>query len=331
MPNMPRRALLTLLLWTSAVCAQTPACVGSAAPPYQGPLFDAMAQTDQWLDIDSAVATAKRNGVTGIALFARVHKKQDGRSLVNHAAEKNPGFILVGAPKLFDMRGDLDNSYVSDVLKGVDAHRYTFVGEILYTHGDKSGGEVTASGERYIDPTRAGTSKLISGLQGKSVPVMTHWEVYDWERDRPLFDKLYSTYPDQVFVWPHLGFADAQQATAMLSAHPNVWATLSKKEKAGENLADSDKEDDIGPPVIDACGVLQPDWKAVMIRFQDRLLFATDAHKAGRWSRYADIITRWRAILRQLPPDVAEEIAYRNAAKLYGVAPGSATPAQALH
>jgi len=138
---MFRYALLVLLLWTTAACAQDAGCIAPAAPPYQGPLFDAMAQTDQWLDIDASVATAKQNGVTGIALFARVHKKQDGRSLVDGAGEKYPGFILVGAPKLFDMRGDLDSSYVFGVLKGVGAHRYAFVGEILYTHGDKSGGE----------------------------------------------------------------------------------------------------------------------------------------------------------------------------------------------
>lgn len=161
--------------------------------------------------------------------------------------------------------------------------------------------------------------------------MMTHWEVYDWERDWPLFDRLYGTYPDQAFVWPHLGFADSQQATIVLAAHPNVWATLSKKEKEHENLADSDKEDDIGPPVTDACGVLQSDWQAVMIRFKDQLLFATDAHKAGRWSRYTDIVARWRTILGQLPADVAEEIAYRNAAKLYGLTPGLATQAQTQH
>lgn len=280
-------------------------------------MFDAMAQTDQWLDGDAAVRTARANGVTGIALFARVHKKQDGRRLVQAMAEKNPDFIVVGSPKLFDMRRDLDSSFVSDVVSGVSKHRYAFVGEILYSHGDKSGGEVTATGERYIDPTRSETARLIAQLKSEHVPVMTHWEVYDWVRDWPNFDKLYSQHPDQIFVWPHVGFGTVQQAATVLDQHPNVWATLSKKEKEEANLADLDKEDNIGPPVIDACNVLAPEWKGFMIRFRDRLLFATDAHMSRRWVKYSSIVQRWRAILGQLPKEVAEDIAYRNATKLY--------------
>jgi len=314
---MHRLLVLVLSLWVFSVSAAETGCSTPASPDYTGPMFDAMAQTDQWLDTDAAVKTAQENGVTGIALFARVNRKQDGRRLVKGLAEKNPGFIVVGAPKLFDMRGDLDSSFVSDVLAGVSENRYSFVGEILYTHGDKIGGEVTTGGERYIDPTQPKTAKLVESLKGKHVPVMTHWEIYDWARDWPLFDKLYGQFPDQIFVWPHVGFANAQQATTVLEAHPNVWATLSKKEKAGENLADSDKEDDVGPPVTDACRAVTPEWKDFMIRFHDRLLFATDAHKNHRWAQYAKIVRRWRAILGQLPPEVAADIAYRNAGKLY--------------
>jgi hypothetical protein len=280
-----------------------------------------MAQTDQSLDGDEAVETAKANGVTGIALFARMLLKsqhpQDGRHLVHRLSERNPGFILVGAPKLMDMRGDLDSWYLSDVASGVADHRYAFIGEILYSHGDKSGGEETLGGERYIDPGSPGTARLVEELRGKAVPIMTHWEVYDWQRDWPNFDKLYGAHPDQIFVWPHRGFASADQAAIALAAHPNLWATLSKKEKENENLADEDKEASIGPPVADACNVLDPQWKAFIIRFHDRLLFATDAHKPNRWSNYAKVVRRWREILGQLPPDVAQDIAYRNAARLY--------------
>jgi hypothetical protein len=308
-----------MAMWSLAGAAAEATCPAPATHAYAGPMFDAMAQTDQWLAGENAVKTAQSNGIRGIALFARVHKKQDGRRLVQVLAAKNPGFVIVGAPKLFDMRGDLDSDYVSDVALGVADNRYAFVGEILYTHGDKGGGEVTADGERYIDPTQPGTARLLEALRGRTIPVMTHWEVYDWERDWPKFDKVYGQFPDQVFIWPHLGFADAQQATVVLAAHNNVWATLSKKEKSNENLADSDKEDAIGPPVTDQCDVLEPAWKKFMMDFHEQLLFATDAHKSHRWANYANIVQRWRVILGQLPPDVAEDIAYRNAEKLYGV------------
>lgn len=316
-----------MLAWLPVVAgAAQQVCAPLASQAYGGPLYDAMAQTDQTLDGSDAIKTAKDNGVLGIALFARVHNSkhmQDGRRLVHKLAEKNPGFILEGAPKLMDMRDDLDSSYIADALSGAANHTYAFLGEILYTHGDKSGGQQTMSGERYIDPGNPGTARLIEGLKGKSVPFMMHWEVYDWNRDWPIFDRLYGAYPDQIFVWPHVGFASAEQASTVLAAHPNVWATLSKKENENENLADEDKEDAIGPPVTDACNVLDPQWKTFMSRFHDRLLFATDAHKPHRWSQYAHVVQRWRQILGQLPPDVAQDIAYRNAAKLYHL-PGGA-------
>jgi len=314
---MKRMMVLMALLCAFDAFSATPECSPPTDPAYQGPLFDSMAQTDQFLDGESAIKTAQANGVTGIALFARVHRKANGKSLVQKLAREYPNFIILGAPKLFDMRYDLDSSFIDDVLTGVAERRYAFVGEILYTHGDKIGGEETSSGERYIDPMRPGTAKLINGLKNKSVPVMMHWEVYDWVRDWPKFDQLYGEFPDQIFVWPHLGFGSADKVAIVLAAHKNVWATLSKKELTNANLSDDEKSGEIGPPVVDQCDVLQPEWKDLMIRFQDRLLFATDAHKEGRWKQYEAIVNRWRVILGQLPPDVAKAIAYQNASRLY--------------
>jgi hypothetical protein len=301
---------------TGTVSAQE--CTPPAVKPYAGPLFDAMAQTDQKLDGEAAIATAKSVSVTRMALFPRVHKHQDGRALVNSLALAHADFVVVGAPKLFDMRNDLDDSYVDGVLAGVAARRYAFVGEILYTHGDKANGERTATGERYIDPNQPETARLVEGLNAKHIPVMTHWEVYDWSRDWPKFDRLYSAHPDQIFIWPHLGFGTPQQAITVLSAHSNVWATVSKKEKAQDNLSDEEKAENVGGPVDDQCNNLKPEWRDVMARFADRLMFATDAHMRGRWANYAGVVTRWRLILAQLPPNVASAIAYDNAARLYG-------------
>ena len=317
---LPRKMLALAFVvptfWATTL-AMAQDCMPPSISPYSGPLFDAMAQTGQYLDGEAAITTAKSVGVTRMALFARVHKREDGRSLVNDMVAKHPEFITLGAPKFFDMRGDLDSLYVHDVLNGVAAKRYAFVGEILYTHGDKTGGETTTTGERYIDPTRPETERLVQGLRGMHIPIMTHWEVYNWSRELQRFNSLYAAHPDQLFVWPHLGFSTPQQAETVLGPHPNVWATLSKKEKSQENLADEDKAEQIGGAVTDECGNLLPEWREVMLRFSGRLMFATDAHQKNRWSNYAHIVLRWRMILAQLPPNVASAIAYDNAVRLY--------------
>jgi hypothetical protein len=313
----------SLVTLVTGVASSNPARGGepspaSPEPRYAGPLFDAMAQTDQTLDGEAAVAAARAAGVTRMALFARVHRRQDGRSLVARLAAAHPDFIVCGSPKYFEMRRDLDKSVVSAALEGAKAGRYRFIGEILYTHGDKAGGEETATGERYIDPLQPNSARLVAGLSGLGVPILTHWETYEWNRDWPRFDKYYGDHPDQVFVWPHAGFGTAEQLDQVLRAHPNVWATLSKKEKVGANLSDDDKEEAIGPPLIDEAGRILPDWKAVLLRFHDRLLFATDAHKPERWAHYGRVVQQWRAILAQLPADDARAIGFGNAARLYG-------------
>jgi hypothetical protein len=311
-------AAIAVALPVSAAMAQN--CVRPNVAPYAGPLFDAMAQTDQALDGETAIATARAAGVARMALFARVHRRQDGRALVAALAAAHPDFIVLGAPKFFDMRGDLDSSYVRDVLAGTASGQYKFVGELLYAHGDKQGGEVTATGERAIDASAPNTRRLIAGLQGRHVPVMTHWEVYDWDRDWPRFDGLYGAFPDQVFIWPHAGFGTAEQLATVLAAHRNVMATLSKKDMAGvsANFASAERDEDVGPPAVDNCGTLRPDWRAAILRFPDRLMFATDAHKPQRWAAYTYIVRRWRLILAQLPPEAARALAYDNAARLYG-------------
>ena len=64
---------------------------------------------------------------------------------------------------------------------------------------------------------------------------------------------------------------------------------------------------------------LKASWKSMLIKYQDRLLFATDAHKTFRWKEYENIVHGFRDILDQLPADVAKKIAYKNAELLYGV------------
>jgi hypothetical protein len=317
------RWLAALLALALPAAALAQGCARPSVAPYAGPLFDAMAQTDQSLDGETAIAAARAAGVARIALFARVHRRQDGRALVAGLAAAHPDVIVLGAPKFFDMRGDLDASYVRDVLAGTASGQYKFVGELLYAHGDKLGGEVTATGERAIDASGPNTRRLIASLQDRRIPVMTHWEVYDWDRDWPRFDGLYGAFPAQIFIWPHAGFGTAAQLATVLGAHRNVVATLSKKDAAGvsANLADPDKDEEVGPPMVDDCGMLRPDWRAVILRFPDRLMFATDAHKPRRWAAYRQIVRRWRLILAQLPPEVARAIAFDNAAALYGRPP----------
>jgi len=277
-----------------------------------------MAQFDSGVDIRKRLREGMDEGVVGFALFVRSFRtlgESEGSGLDLRA--EFPGRVVLGTPKFFRLRGDLDSSYVDRVLEGIPKHDYRVVGEIMYAHGDKVGGEVTSSGERYINPLAAGTERLLEGLAPLKVPVQTHWEVYQWERDRPAFDQLYKRWPDQLFIIPHMAFGSLEQVEDILSKHPNVMMTLSKKERRINFFADKDQEARLGSPLFHSTEGLKPEWRDLIIRYQDRILFATDAHKRQRWKTYTQLVRTYRRVLGGLPADAAEAVAWKNAARIY--------------
>jgi len=310
-----RTGLAPLLLLVFPAFAAGP-CPAASGAPYTRRLFDGMAQIDGGMAA-TVVARMDEAGVERMALFARV-RKRDGEPDVLELKKRYPQRFVVGTPKRFDQRGDLGSDYVTRTLAGLREGPYTFVGEILFVHGDKIHGEQTATGERYVSAAGKEVDRLMSALVASRTPVLTHWEVYDWDRDWPLFDRLYAKFPTLPFVWPHAGFGSALQARTVLAGHPNVRITLSKLEQPQVSLSDEEKASQLGGAIVDDCGTLLPEWRALLEAYPDRFLFATDAHKAARWEKYADVVKRWRLILGQLPIGLAERIAWRNAEALYG-------------
>ena len=292
----------------------------AAAKPYAGPLFDAMTQIDEKEDMVARVAAVRAAGVTKLAIFARSRKSLGPNEAdVLDLRQHWPDFVVLGAPKYFLLRGDLDDDFIAATLSGIKEHDYAFVGEVLYTHGDKTHGETTGTGERQVDPARPGTAKLVAGLAGFARPLalMTHWEVYAWERDWPKFSALYASAPKQPFIVPHMGFGSIEQMRQVMSAHANVHLTTSKKEGDKGGYSDAEKAARLGDGMTDGCGRLKPKWRDFLVAYSGRIMFATDAHKTHRWRVYAALIERARAWLGDLPPDAAKAIAWDNAERLY--------------
>ena len=292
---------------------------------YEGPLFDAMAQIDQKPGLERSIKSVKDAGISKIALFARSTKYlgHNEKSLIK-LRDRHSDLIVLGAPKYFLHKNDISKSYIERTLKNIDKYSYSFVGEILYTHADKLYGTNHASGELYIDPLGENTIYFLNQLSKKNIPVMTHWEFYNWERDWMKFTKIYSMFPNVNFIIPHMGFGSIKQVEEILSKHNNVYMTVSKKEKIRTDRLSpyssfsEEKLAKLGTGFLKR-KKLKDEWRSVLIKYQDRLLFATDAHKTYRWKTYEKLVNRFRIILDQLPEDVAKKIAYKNAELLYGL------------
>lgn len=313
-----RRALLLLAVLLGAnASANEPSCAeGRPGARYAGPMIDAMAQIESGMS-GTVTRAMDRSGVTRMALFARLHRKRNGEADVLSLKTHFPQRFFMGTPKPFDQRGDLSGGFVEQTSAHLQDERYRFVGEILFAHADKSHGEQTAAGERYVAPDGKNVARLLAASEQRRVPVMLHWEVYDWERDWPAFHALYSRFANVTFIWPHAGFASHEQVATVLSAHDNVMVTLSKKEKVQSALFSEEKAELLGEPVVDACGKLTREWRDLFARYPERFMFATDAHKDFRWAKYTEVVEQWRLILGQLPDPLAQSLAWRNAERVY--------------
>jgi hypothetical protein len=305
---------------------------------YQGPLFDAMMQINSRVSAENIKTKMAATGVEYMALFARQQDPSDATEHVIAVKKQLGNKIVLGAPKRFDQRDTLDDSFVEQLDDGVESGAYKFIGELQMTHADKwpptMGNEVTLRGERYVNAMSPGMINLMNKLDGKDVPVYIHWEAYEWERDWPQFDKLFAAYPNINFVWPHGGYAHPKFINEVMQRHKNVYVTVSKRDLfffhrkwrtlRGEDigawsLSNINWQDKLGSSMLEPNMNIKAEWYYMMERFPHRFMFATDCHKMPRWKNYEKIVAIWREILGKLPVELADNIAYKNAERLFNI------------
>jgi hypothetical protein len=115
--------------------------------------------------------------------------------------------------------------------------------------------------------------------------------------------ELLTYLPDAIVLWAHAGVdAAPEQIGTLLDKWPKLSIELSLRV-------------DIAPN-----GTLDQRWRDLFVRYSGRFMIGTDTWTAGgtftgneRWDAYAQIVNGIRGWLAQLPTDVAEAIAYRNA------------------
>ena len=113
--------------------------------------------------------------------------------------------------------------------------------------------------------------------------------------------ELFTLEPRLKVIWAHAGMSSGPQAVgALLDRYPNLWVDLAIR------------NGDVAPG-----GTLDPGWRAVFLRHSDRFLAGTDTWVTSRWESLPGSVAEVRAYLKQLPPDVAEKIAYKNAERLF--------------
>ena len=113
---------------------------------------------------------------------------------------------------------------------------------------------------------------------------------------------LFAIDPKLKILWAHAGMSEPPEVIGeLLDRYPRLWTELSFRAA------------DVAPD-----GRLDPAWRSLFLRHPDRFMIGTDTYVNSRWEVYRELVEEHRRWLAQLPRNVAEAIAYGNAARQFG-------------
>jgi predicted TIM-barrel fold metal-dependent hydrolase len=121
--------------------------------------------------------------------------------------------------------------------------------------------------------------------------------------DVDAIERLYKQWPQARILWAHSGFDRPERVREMLAKHKNLWCDLAFRNDHGSG------------------GKVQTEWKALFTEFPDRFMVGTDTFTPERWSYIIEHANWSRQWMKDLPADLAERVAYRNADALFGPDP----------
>ena len=119
--------------------------------------------------------------------------------------------------------------------------------------------------------------------------------------DDEALEILFRHNPKARIIWAHTGFRPRRKGRGLSGSLPGAVGELSYRHG-----------------ITGAGGELSPAWRRLFERYPDRFLIGSDTWINERWSSYPAIMAGYRAWLSQLPREVAEKIAFRNAERLFG-------------
>lgn len=135
------------------------------------------------------------------------------------------------------------------------------------------------------------------------------------QANRDAFERLLSHNRGARIVWSHVGFEpihtrSPQIVAEMLRAHPNLYMSFRLNRGGPRNTM-----------AFDPSNQLKKAWQELVQAFPDRFMLGSDAFYApsGGSARGStgQGLDNLRALIEQLPPELARKVAYENARRLY--------------
>ncbi|MGQ2997084.1 amidohydrolase family protein [Variovorax sp.] len=290
--------------WTRAALVAVAAGLAFAAhaADYTGPLFDTHLHYNEeaWNGSSGpfppaeALARMQRNGVRAIVGNSRPN---DGtRTLAALRETREAGVTVVPFVRLYRNRADYNNWFrdesihemvLAELERGTASGPYRGIGEFHLYESANANGPVA--------------KKLMALAERRQLAVLAH---VDDEAVDLLMANTPSQGRDTRLIWAHTGIGGTPVARVrqMLERYPKLMGELSYR-----------------PGLVCEGGTLCAPWRELILAFPDRFLIGSDTWVNQRWSAYDELMRGYRGWLGELPPAVAQRVAWDNAAGLFGV------------
>ncbi|WGT63104.1 amidohydrolase family protein [Variovorax paradoxus] len=296
------RAIAPIAALLLAACSAVAVPSAFAQTPYAGPLFDTHLHYNQeaWdgnagpYPPAEALARMQRNNVK--AIIANSRPNAGTQTLAAARETREAGVAVVPFVRLYRNRDDYSNWFRDETIhemvqaelaRGTASGPYRGIGEFHLYESANANGPVA--------------KKLIALAERQKLAVLAHV-------DDVAIDLLMANAPSKGqslrLIWAHTGIGGApiERVQALLERYPLLMGELSYR-----------------PGLTCEAGKLCPEWRALLLKYPDRFVVGSDTWVNQRWSAYDEIMRGYRTWLGDLPPDVAQRIAWGNAAALFSL------------
>jgi len=280
--------------------------IAKAAPAmaagYTGPLFDAhLHYNDEAWDGKvgphppaDVLARMKASQVRGI--LANSRPNAGSLALAGLPQMREAGITVVPFVRLYRNRADYSTWFADETIhtmvldelaRGTPAGPYRGIGEFHLYDSANANGPIA--------------KKLMVLAEQRSLVVLAHV-------DDAAIDLLMAHTPSQgrsmQLIWAHTGIGGApvERVDALMARYPGLVGELSYRPGL---VCDNDQ--------------LCPAWRALLLKHPDRFVIGSDTWVNQRWQYYESLMQGYRTWLGGLPADVAQKVAWGNAARLFGL------------
>jgi hypothetical protein len=260
----------------------------AASAAYEGPLFDAhLHYNDDAVErysVGTLLELFSKNGVKAILANSRPN---DGTRALVEATRRTPrkDFAVVPFIRVYRDRSDYGTW-----------HGNPDIARMIVE--EEKRGYYRGIGEFHIfgrEAASAVVKEIVDFAVARNLVLHAHC-------DEEALELLFSHNPKARIIWAHTGFSTPlARVEALFGRYPQLRGELSYRWDVSDG------------------GALAPEWRAFFVKHADRFLIGSDTWVNQRWQSYPETIATYRKWLGQLPPDVAEKIAWRNGARLFGL------------